>query len=75
MYRNVHWDSEKSETVSFVVVMEKSVGTWLGVCNTYLVLFHLSFEPWSRQILLLLLFFFPFIVFSHSIYILLQRIF
>lgn len=50
------------------------IGTWLGVCNTYLVLFHLSFEPWSRQILLLLLFFFPFIVFSHSIHILLQRI-
>lgn len=46
------------------------IGTWLGVCNTYLVLFHLSFEPWSRQILLLLLFFFSFYRFfpfnSHS---------
>ena len=40
------------------------------MCNTYLVLFHLSFEPWSRQILLLLLFFFSFYRFfpfnSHS---------
>ena len=23
MYRNVHWDSEKSETMSFVVVMQE----------------------------------------------------
>ena len=47
------------------------IGTWLGVCNTYLVLFHLSFEPWSRQILLLLFFFsfyrfFPFNLHSSS---------
>ena len=80
---NVHWDSEKSEGMSSFVVMQKygtcplkikRIQTQLGMCNTYLAqwmyLFHSSFEPWSRQILLLLLFFsfYHFIIYYLSCY-------